>query len=119
VSHTRQTQATKNGTSNNVIAEELTQNKRNEGLTREEVNNFLNEITDAKQAWIENGRGPLAEIEVERHVIERFNKAGMKDFDDTKYFIYNDVRVYEKGTKEHAKARENMTMEEKLHGRRR
>ncbi len=117
MTQTRTTQGTKNGTASNAIGAELMRNKDSEGLSREEINLFLNEVSDARDEWMRKGRGPLPEIEVDRKVIERFNRSGMDSFDETLCFIYQDVKVFEKGKKEEALRRENMTMEEKIHGR--
>lgn len=91
--------------------------KRTEGLTRDEINSFLYQVGEARDAWIARGRkGDLEELEFDRKVIARFNPSGMKHFDDTLYFVYSDVKIYEKGRKDEAKKIESMTMEQKLHG---
>lgn len=81
------------------------------------MNGFLFDISSARDEWLQNGRGELSEIEVDRRVIERFNRQDMKNFDNTLYFIYQDVKVFEKGRKEEALRKERQSMEEKVHGR--
>lgn len=111
---------TKNGTSKTALSAEMVENneKVEKGLTRAEKNEFLEKISTAIELGPEAGEA-LPEIEVPRKVIEHFNRANMKDFNDTHFFVYHNVRVYEEGKRDMSKKTEKLTVEERQFGRRR
>lgn len=83
------------------------------GLTQSEINEFHDQVTIAVSDRI--GR-EVPEIEVERKVLEHFNRGRMKGIDDVGYFIYQGVKCYEKGKMEDAQRKDGLTMEQVLHG---
>lgn len=107
----------KSGTSKMSLAEEVVENNKPlEGVTRQEKNEFMEMVAEAISDGPKDGN-PMPEIEAERRVIEHFNKAGMKDFDSSLYFIYHNVKVFEKGRKDEAKKLERMSVEERNFGK--
>ena len=106
---------TKSGTSKTALAAEIVENNEKQGITRAEKNEFLDKITQAIEAGVQPGNSML-EIEVPRKVIEHFNRGNMKDFDQTYYFIYHNVRVYEEGKKDISKRQDKMSIEDRNFG---
>lgn len=60
---------------------------------------------------------PLPFVEAPRKVIEYINRGRIEGFDAVKYCIFNGVKVYEEGKREHANRLESMTIEEKTFGK--
>lgn len=100
----------KAGTSNNS-SKGITPPPSN-GPTREELNQFLENVAVTKAMSVNGG---IPEIEAPRVVVEFYNKANLKGFDDVGYFIFQGIKVFEEGKVEEAKIRDGLTMEEKLH----
>ena len=107
----------KSGTSKTDLAAEMVENnaKAEKGITRAEKNEFLEMISDAIERGAEPGNH-MPEIEVPRKVIEHFNRQNMKSFDETHYFVYHNVRVYEEGKRLTSKAAERQTLEDRFFG---
>ncbi len=83
-----------------------------DGPSRDDLNRFAERVAVAK----ETNPDPkaLPEIEVPRRVINHFNLRSMKGFDEAGYFVYNGVKVFETGKLEAIRARDSLTMEQKL-----
>lgn len=99
------------------MAAEIAENnlKPEKGITRSEKNEFLEAISEAMD------QGPLPgnampEIEVPRKIIEHFNKSNMSSFDQTHYFVFHNVRVYEEGKRAGSKAAEKQSLEDRFFG---
>lgn len=107
----------KNGTSKTDLAAEMVENnaKAEKGITRSEKNEFLELISDAIERGVEPGN-QMPEIEVPRKIIEHFNRQNMKSFDETHYFVYHNVRVYEEGKRAVSKAAEKQSLEDRTFG---
>lgn len=82
-------------------------------VTQSDLNKFTSVIATANGQKVGQ---EVPEIEVPRRVIDYFNKGKMKGFDTVGYFLFNGVKVYEKGKREEYKLKENKTMEQLLHG---
>lgn len=83
------------------------------GLNDGDLDRFVSLVAQAKSLA---EAGAVPEVEVPRRVIEYHNKGNIKGFDSVGYFVFNGVKVYEKGKKEEAKSKEGRTMEQLLHG---
>jgi hypothetical protein len=105
----------KSGTSQTNLGEQIAENNANKGITRDELNKFLDDVSVALNMGPENGEA-LPEIEADLKVIKHFNKTGMTGWDKSYCFIYNNVKVYEAGKKDIAKRMEKMSIEEKVFG---
>jgi len=57
-------------------------------------------------------------VEASRKIVEFYNRANIKGFDKAGYFMFQGVKVYEKGKREEADARDNRSTEEVNHGMR-
>ena len=73
---------------------------------------FFDEI----HAAIADG-GELPALEVDRRIIEHFNRGNLGGFDSVGYFVYQGVKVYEVGKREEAEVREARTAEEVIFGK--
>ena len=91
-------------------------NEAKTGITRDDKNAFLEAVSVALSDGPVDGN-VMPEIEAEREVIAHFNRQNMKDFDSALYFIYHNVKVFEKGRMEEAKKLERMTMEQRNFGK--
>ena len=107
------TQDTSPGTLNNSLNETAPQEAVTTGPTRDDLNRFSELIARALEAKKEK---ETPEIEVPRRVVEYFNKTNLKGFDEVGYFVFNGVKVYERGKKEEAKRKDSETIEQKMHG---
>ncbi len=116
MSQRQTTQTTKSGTSPTNLGEQIIENNgAPKGITRDELNKFLDDVSTALAMGKENGNA-MPEIEADLKVIEHFNKNGMNAWNKSYFFIYHNVKVYETGKKEVAKRMEKMTIEEKVFG---
>ena len=92
-------------------------------MSREELNEFLDAINDALQLGPQPVEGEeeledMPWIEAKRSVIEHYNKANIKGFDNgPMYFVFQGVRVYEQGKRKIAKEREKSLEERNFGGR--
>lgn len=93
----------------------LSKSKEDKGPTRNELNEFLEDVAVATARGPEDG-DPTPHVEASRKIIEFYNRNNMKGFDHAGYFILQGVKVYEKGKKEAADARDRMSMEQVNHG---
>lgn len=73
---------------------------------------FFDEI---HAAMAENGEMPA--IEVDRRVIEHFNRNSLGGFDAVGYFVYQGVKVYEVGKREAAEERGRLSTEDVTFGK--
>jgi hypothetical protein len=105
----------KSGTSQTSLGREIQENNGEQSLTRDELNKFLDDVSIALSNGAAEGESH-PEVEADLKVIKHFNKAGMKAWEKSYYFIYHDVKVFEAGKKEQAKRMERMTIEEKVFG---
>lgn len=107
-------QPTNPGTSKNLLQEETKANNEKTELTRNEFNEFLEDVADA----LNRKEGlDLPCIEASRKVCEHYNKHAMKAFDEVQYFLFQGVKVFEVGKREQAEARDKMSMEERVFGK--
>lgn len=104
---TQTIQATNAGTSKTCSQKEL-EDLQSGVVTREEITEFLNAITVAPQMGDDH-------IEASRKVCEHYNRHNLKGFEQAGYFIFNGVKVYEKGKKNAADTKDRRTMEEINH----
>ncbi len=109
------TQDTNPGTSKTLLAAEMRLNNRKGGPTRQALNEFLDDVAQAMIDGAEAGEA-LPSVETSREIVQYYNKTNMAGFDTAGYFIFQGVKVYEKGTKEAVDKRDNLTIEEKLFG---
>lgn len=65
-------------------------------LTRQDLTEFLDRVEQARFDGATAGY-QLPHISAPRHVIEHYNKANIKGFDECGYFIFKDVIVFEDG----------------------
>ena len=106
---------TKSGTSKTALAAEVAENNatnQEAGVTREELNAFLAKVAECE--WVPGQ--PQPEIEVPRKLIEHVNRKNMDNFDQTHYFVYHNVRVYEEGKRDMSKQLEKMSLEDRVFG---
>lgn len=88
------------------------------------LNQFLDSINDALQlpiAEVAENEPPedMPWVEAPREVIEHYNKGSIKGFDNGPlYFVFQGVKVYEKGRRNEARLREK-SLEERNFGLRR
>ena len=107
---------TKPITSNNSLKEPIKDKKvevESEMSFRDELNNFLENIAVAKTM---GAPGISPEIEASRKIVELYNKANLKGFDDVGYFLFEGVKVFESGRADEAKKKEAVTTEERNFG---
>lgn len=102
------------GLSKTSLSEQVVENNKVTGATREQLNEFLEAIAIAV-----SGRQTIhevPEIETSRAVIEHYNRGNISGFDNVGYFVFNNVKVFELGKVDEAKKRDCLTMEQKLFG---
>ncbi len=106
--HTPQTQDTKAGTSDSLL--NAVESKEPSFATPQDINAFLTEV--AALPPLQKGE-ELHELEVPRRVIEHYNRSAkaMAGFDEAGYFIFQGVKVFEKGKKH---TRDTETIEHRL-----
>ncbi len=104
---TRTTQVMNLGTSETLLSDNL----KGEIVTREELTQFLDDVTNALSTQIGGG---LPTIEASRKVIEHYNKGKMAEFDVPGYFLFHGVRVCEPGKSEQIIAKDSLTIEQTL-----
>lgn len=51
-------------------------------------------------------------IEVARKIVAHFNRGAMPAFDEVGYFLFHNVKVFERGKRQQAEARDARTLEE-------
>lgn len=86
---------------------------KNNGPTREELNQFIEDIAVNKAMSLS---GDIPEIEAPRSVVEYYNRKNLEGFDSVGYFIYEGVKVYEAGKMQDAKKKDAVTVEERNFG---
>lgn len=100
-----------------MLAEEVQEAKGTKStVSREARNQFLVDVSDAMAEGPEKGE-VLPVIEADREVCQHFLKGLPGDWNDTRCFIYNNVKVYERGHREAATRRERMSIEERNFGK--
>ncbi len=97
------------------MQKEIIENNRAK-VSRDDLNAFLNDVSGAAAEGKLEGED-LPWVEADRSVIEHFNRGKMKDWENSLFFIYNDVKVYEKGKKDEADRMQYQTIEERNFGR--
>jgi hypothetical protein len=75
---------------------------------------FLDSVIRAKQLALP---GDWPWVEAERGIIDHFLRGQTEGFEQIGYFIYQDVKVYERGRREEADARDALTSEDKNFGK--
>ena len=83
------------------------------GPSQDDLNRFAAIISRASE---QKAPGTVPEVEVPRRVIEYYNQRNLKGFEEAGYFIYNGVKVFEKGKREQFRNKDNESMEKRLHG---
>lgn len=83
---------------------------------RVSLQKFLTDIQDALMVpdIVDQAGTPC--IEADRDVCEHYNR-NTEAFDSVGYFIFQGVKVFERGKLESSSRKDRMTMEQKLHGR--
>lgn len=105
---THKTQDTKAGTSNNLVNETLKENN-SKHATRADINEFLDDVSTAIQAKVGD---EMPCVEANKRIIEHYNRGSMQGFKDVGYFIFNGVKVFEKGKVDEFVNKDKLTMEQ-------
>lgn len=82
--------------------------------TREELSVFFDDCHQARNLT-EPGEVPI--VEASRKIVEHFNMGKMAGISSVGYFIYEGIKVYEKGKREIAEKLENMSSNDKAFGK--
>jgi hypothetical protein len=83
-----------------------------EEVTQSDLNSFLDEISRAGMLYVHGQEPPC--IEVSRKIIAHFNRGDgpMAAIDQVGYFLFHNVKVFERGKREGAEARDARTLEQ-------
>lgn len=103
------TQPPRAGTSNSSLSDETAANNAPTGVTRDELNHFLEATYQAIAGRVGTDRLPV--IEASREICEHYVK-DKKSLDETRHFLFQGVMVIEKGFKSDVLRREKLTMED-------
>lgn len=110
-----QASTTKSTTSKTSLAAEIQETNAKTTISRDDRNDFLSAITEAKANGPQAGE-ILPHIEASAEVIAHFMGGLPANWKETRCVVFHDVKVYEAGFREVAKTMESKTVEEKNFG---
>lgn len=101
------------GISETGLAKEIRTNNEKTTVTKKVMNEFLEDVSAAKQMWSHGESAPW--IEAPREIIERYNK-DITAFNKVLFFTFDGVNVCETGTLQRAQAKLALSIEDRERG---